>query len=315
MSQVAIINGRVVCSDKEVASIVNTRISFSDGSWCDVATGQVMNKGRGYINIDSPEEAGDQKITKGPDVYSGNNLEVCDIVADLDVQVHEGVMVEVTIVGPENEVKGIDVATHGSTVLITGKGRTGSSQGITIISGNGKSVTRIGRMTGSSVVLGGGTFIGGIIGNVVTTGAGESQTKITVKVPKGASVKLSDIIGECSIGDIEGDLLANAGSSTIQAGRVGNATLNVKGHSDILISHVNGFLTANIMGSGKVCVDSGKVNMLTFQVMGSGDAIFNGEADNAILSVMGSGDIKVAKVINRPSKNIMGSGDIRIGNW
>lgn len=50
---VAEINGQKVFSDKRPTSIVNTRVTFSDGSWCDVATGQVVNQGKGAINIGS----------------------------------------------------------------------------------------------------------------------------------------------------------------------------------------------------------------------------------------------------------------------
>lgn len=41
---VATINGKKVYSDKNVSSVRNTKISFSDGSWCDVLTGEVVNE-------------------------------------------------------------------------------------------------------------------------------------------------------------------------------------------------------------------------------------------------------------------------------
>src|SRR5687767_13622921 len=115
MSQlVATIYGRKVYSDKNVDSIINTRVTFTDGSWCDVATGQVVNKGRGEINIDSPTESG-EKVTEGPKSFNAHNLEVRDVVADLDVQVHSANHVEVTISGPANEVKAILIKQQSDT--------------------------------------------------------------------------------------------------------------------------------------------------------------------------------------------------------
>lgn len=327
MSQlVASINGKKVYSDKAVDSIVNTRITFADGSWCDVATGQIVNKGPGYVNIGSPEEGASEKVTEGPKTYSARNLEVRDVVADLDVQVHQASNVEVTIVGPASEVKGIRVNQQGDTVVIEGEGGEATGGGVTIISGRGSSVTRVGRIRGASVVIGGGTIIrrgggsiiaGDIVGgqNVVITGNGENQTKITVKVPKGSAVNLSGVSGNSVVGDTDGTLQVNTSDGNVNAGRVSNATLSVQGSSDINIREVNGVLTISIMGSGDVRVDSGKVSALAINVMGSGDATFNGQAETATLTVMGSGDIRVANVKNRPSKNVMGSGSIRVSNW
>lgn len=322
MSQlVATINGKQVYSDKAVASIVNNRITFADGSWCDVVTGQVVNKGQGYINIGSPEGGGGAKVTEGPKTYAVHNLEVRDVVADLEVCVHQIGSVEVTITGPANEVKSIRTNLQGDTLVVEGEDNGVGAGGITIISGGGSSVTRVSRVSGASVVVGGGTFFGRGSGtiisgrNVVISGGGENQTKITVKVPKGATVNLAGVSGNCTVGDTEGALTVNAKDGNVSAGCVANATLSIQGGDDINVREVNGMLAMSIMGSGDIRVDSGKVSTLAVNVMGSGDASFNGQAETATLTIMGSGDIRVSRVTNRPSKNIMGSGDIRVGNW
>ncbi len=327
MSQlVAKINGREVYSDKEVDSIDKTRVKFKDGSWCDVDTGQIVNKGPGYISIGSPEESVSEKVTEGPMIYSARNLEVRGVLADLDVRVHQEPNVKVTIVGPASEVKTIRVNHQGDTVIIEGEGDEVTGGGVTIISGRGSSVTRVGRIRGGSVLIGRGTIIRrgggsiiaeGIVGgqNVVITGNGENQTKITVEVPKGAAVNLSGVSGNSVIGDTDGTLQVNASDGSVNAGRVANATLSVQGSSDINVREVNGVLTISIMGSGDVRVDGGKVNALIINVMGSGDASFNGQAETATLTVMGSGNIQVANVKNRPSKKVMGSGNIQVANW
>lgn len=49
MNEVIRLNGIPVYSDKSIQSIDGTRVTFSDGSWCDVATGEVVNKGSRYM--------------------------------------------------------------------------------------------------------------------------------------------------------------------------------------------------------------------------------------------------------------------------
>jgi len=209
MSQVANINGKKVFSDKQVASIINTRVTFTDGSWCDVATGEVVNKGQGFINIGSSAEESGEKITVGPKTFSANALEVRDIIADLDVQVHQANTIEVIIVGPANEVKNIHIKQEGNTVVVEGEDGEASGADVTIISGRGGSFTRVGRISGSGVVIGGsirGTSIisGDVVfgRNVIISGGGENLTKVTVKVPKGASLNLSDIEGKTRLAEI-----------------------------------------------------------------------------------------------------------------
>jgi hypothetical protein len=54
-------NGISVYSDLAFAGSVGHRIIFNDGSWCDTLTGEIVNRGRGYIAIIRTAEQG------GPD--------------------------------------------------------------------------------------------------------------------------------------------------------------------------------------------------------------------------------------------------------
>lgn len=56
MKRVAEINGINVFSDMKVMDIDNTRITFENGSWCDVATGKVVIRGTGSIKINKKEQ-------------------------------------------------------------------------------------------------------------------------------------------------------------------------------------------------------------------------------------------------------------------
>ncbi|OGM28509.1 hypothetical protein A2962_00780 [Candidatus Woesebacteria bacterium RIFCSPLOWO2_01_FULL_39_61] len=323
MSQVANINGKKVFSDKQVASIINTRVTFTDGSWCDVATGEVVNKGQGFINIGSSAEESGEKITVGPKTFSANALEVRDIIADLDVQVHQANTIEVIIVGPANEVKNIHIKQEGNTVVVEGEDGEASGADVTIISGRGGSFTRVGRISGSGVVIGGsirGTSIisGDVVfgRNVIISGGGENLTKVTVKVPKGASLNLSDIEGKTRLGDTEGSLrLHIGGGGDVNVGKVQKVNAKISGSGRVAISSIQGNAKLRVSGSGDFSVAGGDIGELEADVSGSGDINIRATVQEADLSVSGSGDIYVFKVVNRPQKHLSGSGSIRVGNW
>src|SRR5215213_6652693 len=101
MALIATINGKQVFSDKQVARVVNTRVTFTDGSWCDVSTGEVNNAGSGFINIGGSDSSGDVKrVSEGPKRVSASALEVRGIVADVQVDTHHSNVIEYTITGP-----------------------------------------------------------------------------------------------------------------------------------------------------------------------------------------------------------------------
>lgn len=303
---VATINGKDVYSDKRMTGVVNKKVTFDDGSWCDVATGEVVNKGAGYINVCAPAAAGDtDKTTYGPEMFSTQTLDISNVNADVEVSVIDGDQMTVTVEGPKSEVNDIDVNQSGSTLAIQGKGgKSGIRGSNVVISGS------------SSISIGGGNISIGRGGINISTGGGENETKLTVGVPKGSAVRVGGVQGKTVIGDTEGPLHASVlGGEDIKAGKVGDATLSVQGSGDINVSAVNGNLSMNVQGSGDIRVKNGSVNQLSANVMGSGDARFDGEAVDANLSVMGSGDIDVEFVKNKPVTNVMGHGDINVGNW
>jgi hypothetical protein len=63
MNSKAQINGCHVRTTKTIASIVNTRVTFTDGSWCDVATGKQVNKGSSKIVLDPPPRGSKRTAT------------------------------------------------------------------------------------------------------------------------------------------------------------------------------------------------------------------------------------------------------------
>ncbi len=308
---VATVNGRKVYSDKRVSSVQNTKITFSDGSWCDVATGQVVNKGAGYINIDTPQ-AGSTKHTVNTKTYNASAVELQTLQAAVEVAVHAQPHIEVTIEGIEEDARSIRVSQRGDTLVIQGSESSGQG-GISIFSGSGsfRSISVGGSIRGSNIVIGRGgsnIFVGGE--------SEESSTRVSLKVPKGTSISTEDVEGNITVGDTEGSLQATiTGSSRLTAGSVTATSLSIQGSGRVNIQQVSGSLMSTVQGSGRVEVQEGQVANLTMSVQGSGRVKFKGEADNAHLTVQGSGDISVRHVKNRPIRNIQGNGSIDVGNW
>lgn len=322
MSLIANINGKPVYSDKQVISITNTRVTFSDGSWCDVSSGEIHNAGSGYINIggaDTGSEA--SKITEGPKRASAEALEVRGIVANVQVNTHQNSDMEYTITGPADQVKAIRAHVQGNALVIESDGSSSFSGSMTVIGGGGRTIIQTGRgrtvFSGGNIVIGGSNVMSNVFGRgnvttVVTNGGDENAVQVIVKVPQGAPVSVNHVLGNVVIGDSNGPLTANVQSRSVYAGRITSAQLNVQGSGDIRIKEVNGIVTAQVQGSGDIEIERGTLPSLTATVQGSGDINVGGSATTASLTVMGSGDIRVAHVQQRPMQSVMGTGDIRV---
>lgn len=316
MALIATINGKPVYSDKQLAAVVNTRITFTDGSWCDVSTGQVHSFGSGFINIGGSDTGSDaENISEGPKRVSASALEVRGIVADVQVDTHRDSGIEYTITGPADLVKTIRADVQGKTLVIEGDSSGSSSSGGRTFIQTGRNRTVV---SGGDIVIGGGSVMRNVFGRgSVTTvvsgnGGGENPVKVTVKVPQGAPINANRVLGNVVIGDTDGPLTASVQGDNVYAGRVTSAQLTVQGSGDVRIKEVKGTVMAQVQGSGDIEIERGSMPSLTATVQGSGDINVGGSATTANLTVMGSGDIRVAHVQERPMESVMGSGDIRV---
>jgi hypothetical protein len=311
---VANINGCDVYSDKQVRSIVNNVITFSDGSWCNVTTGEIVNNGNGYISFNSQSKSEDGKgeqETLGPKSYRATALDVRAINANVDIQPIKGDEMVVTIKGPNSEINNINVDVINDVLIVQDKGSGKNHHSNINICGNSVSIS-----SNSSIISIGKNLITDIKNSILSSGSARNQTQISIGVPRGSAVKIFSQQEETTIGDTEGPLTATLqGNGAIDVGKVGNAILVLQGHGDIEVDNVVGDLVATVQGSGDITVSNGSVKTLNANVMGSGDFTFIGKATNANLSIMGSGDIDVNYVENKPNKSIMGDGDINVGNW
>jgi len=302
------INGVSIYSDKSMSSIVNSKVTFSDGSWCDVSTGEVVNTGPGYISCGGtvPTAGVTKQETLGPTSYSADQLDVRTIAADVVIQPFDGEKTEVTINGPQSKVKNVNVSLDESTLIIVGKEvKKRSGHGINIISGSA--------IVGSNITM---SSSQGSTNIIMSSGSNANDVKITVRVPRGLAITVAGVQGTVTIGDTGGSLHARVlGGDDITAGNVRDANLSVLGGGEIAVKSVQGSLSMDLQGSGDIRVSDGSVTTLNATSTGSGDIDFDGEAVDANLSLTGSGDIKVASVQNKPNTTIVGTGDITIGNW
>jgi hypothetical protein len=307
MALIATINGKPVYSDKRMRAVTNTRVTFADGSWCDVRTGEVHNVGSGYINIGGTDGGSNaKKVTEGPKRVSASALELRGMAADIQVDVHSSSGIEYTITGPENQVKAIRANVRGGTLVIEG-GDSGSSSGNVVISG-------------SSVVIGSGTVMSNVFGRggmttVVTggSGGGENDVKITVKVPRGAAVS-SNVNGNVAIGDTNGPLNARVStSSSVSAGYVTTAQLTASSSGTIRVKRVDGNVTAQASSSGEIRIKDSSISTLMATASSSGSVEVGGTATTAMLNASSSGSVYAAHVQQQPMQNQSSSGRVRVG--
>lgn len=332
MALVATINGTPVYSDKRASIITDTRVTFTDGSWCDVRTGHVHNIGSGYINVgESDSKVSTANTTEGPKRVTASALDVRSVIADVQVEPHRSNDIEYTITGPADQVKSIRATVQddilviesdgprmsGDNVIVSGGGMIVSGGNVSVIStGRGKRTVVSG---GSGVVIGNGVsmsnvFTSGGMTSVVTGGGASSgnAVKITVKVPPKCSVAISGVHGDSVVGDTYGSLVASVQNGSLNAGSISSTQLTVRGDGEISVKQVNGPSMVQIAGSGNVTIHGGEMSSLSASVTGSGDIRIGGSAVTASLAVTGDGGITVAHVQQRPMKSVTGSGRIRI---
>ncbi|MEI6118526.1 MAG: DUF2807 domain-containing protein [bacterium] len=308
MQEITNINGIPVYSDKEVRSIINTKVTFSDGSWCDVTTGKIVNKGGGYIHINNPDESVSKKHITEEKEFSASLLHLLNVQTKVEVKIHNDSKIKVSVTGPEAKVKKISCEISNNTLTIKDL-NTNSSGGMNISGGT--------IITGNSFHIGNIFSRNSIISSSTTiiTGNNQQGIIINIKVPQGINIKAETSNGDISIGDTEGDIELSTTAGDIKVGAVKNAILCIQGGGDITVSKVVGNLTTHLTGSGDITIKKGNVINMIASIQGSGDIKFGGKAENANLSIRGSGDIEVDFVRNKPTISIMGSGDVDVNNW
>lgn len=217
--------------------------------------------------------------------FGANSLKVSDLVGTLTVNVRDGGPVTVDISGARPRLNGISVHQEDGRVVIDGSD-----------SSDNQSVWDWHKWFNFSSDW-------------------EPKTNnlfVKVTVPRGSSVDVSDLVGDATIGDTQGELRFEAAASKARIGRVGRAHVSLAGAGHLDIAQVSGPLHLEIGGSGKVTV--GPVQSVDADIGGSGDAQFGNIAGGLKLDIAGSGDVSAARVNGPTHVDIAGSGSVKIAD-
>jgi hypothetical protein len=232
-----------------------------------------------------PAAASNDWVSWPSKTFSADAVRVEDMVGKLTVNVRNGGPVSVEVAGVKERINGVSVREEDGKVVIDGSGAEGNESvwdWRNWFNFSGEFETR------------------------------EDNLAIKVTVPKGTRVEVSDLVGDATIGDTQGELRFDADASKARIGRVGPAHVSLNGAGRVDIAQVNGPLHLSVAGSGKVTV--GSTQSVHADIAGSGDADLGAIAGELNLSIAGSGDVTAASV-NGPTKvDIAGSGSVKIAD-
>ena len=344
MALVAEVNGIKVYSDKERVAIVDGRVLFADGSWCDAVTGQTHNNGPGYINIGSEGAKTDEDtVTEGPRQVRATSLTLRELIADVNVEVdHDRVLpaghLSYRITGPASKVQAISANASGGTLVIEG-GDSGSGGSIVVNqgpryvdesdygAGRIRTTVQAGRRInisgGSGIVIGSGSVMSSSFGpdgsftSVITTGGNsgeDNDVTVTVIVPAGTAIESEEVSGKVVIGDTDGRLTASANNgNSVTAGRISDGQLSAKNYGSVEVSTVTGNVGANAKNYGKVVVNGGTMATLNASAKNYGSVTIWGTATMAMLEAKNYGSVDVEHVVNPPMRDRKNYGTIHVG--
>lgn len=159
----------------------------------------------------------------------------------------------------------------------------------------------------------------------------EKKVKIELTMPQGASLTAKRMVGDLTVGDLDGKIYLETASGDIKIGRVSQATVKAVGSGDIAIGAVGSALDLSVAGSGDIKVASAqgaKVSIagsgdtllgvingpLKADIAGSGDLTVQSVNGPVVLSIAGAGSTEIKSGYANPLKvSIVGSGDLSFG--
>lgn len=307
-SLVATINGKKVYSDKEVQGVINSRINFTDGSWCDVETGQVVNNGPGTISIGSPDgQSETETITKESEA---NNLVINNLfTTDVEIATHEEPKIVASFTGPASIVKSLIFTDDNGVFRIESEE---NESGATIIQSRGNHFSQV----TSNIVSGGSIVISTQSGSISVGGSGQnSNSKLIIKVPKGINIEITNSNGHIRIGDTFGALrLKLSGAAQAVVGQIGRFRGKFSGSTDIEIANIAGRAEINISGASKINVKNGEIKELEINSSGASNTTITATVFDADIDTSGASQVYVKAVNGSLNKSRSGASTIKIGN-
>lgn len=329
------INGVHVASNKEVRVISNNRVTFADNSWCDVSTGEIHNVGDGYIRM-ADKTVGDpggssELVTTSPKYFKASALRLECPHVDVDVELHDGADMEVSVTGTADDVASIvcEVEAEGPVLVVSGGPASASSGTV----GGSITVVRpsrwlIGRLL-SQLFSSHPEDDGSLVQTVIVAGG---RPRATIKVPAGTPVKLTTASGEVNLPDLNAPVNATLeGDGDVVAGRITGVRLHSKRNGSFTADYVDGDAVIRLDGSGDATIREGNIGTFylvsnrngcfdsnvtvrdaTVQLAGSGDAELGSVAESLGLLSLRNGSFTANRVAGEIKIHLNGSGDATI---
>lgn len=280
----------VVLSNKELAESDGYIITFADGSFVNISTRTITNKGSGEIILrDLPMWPPMVDILKEQKTFNAiKHLSVSGDMNNIIILPNDDGECVVSIGGANNFVKNSSFYQQGEELHIE---TPASKSNIHINMGsiwvNGKRLPpRLDDDFGYIEVRCNSLYSLYVNGS----GAGDIFSQVPIKNLK-AKIK---------------------GSTSIDAMQLENAELNISGSGSLVADELNGSLYGRISGSGSIDILTGVIEHADVAISGSGDLTIGALVKTADLSHSGSGDMMIAHVLDEYTAQGSGSGSIRV---
>ncbi|MBQ5837739.1 MAG: DUF2807 domain-containing protein, partial [Clostridia bacterium] len=257
-----------VYSNKEIASINDRSVCFSDGSSADMASNTVINCGSGEIRIIDLQDiiplafSDDfERKTLTKSFNEARSLEIINSAA-CEIEIIRGNDNE-TVIRAEGSKRFLD-----RLELAEANGR---------LKVHAQQSTNHGSEIGNSIIIAVGFDVGESL-DVHINGCGELTTPLSFDSAK----------------------LTISGSGAVASAHTKNATVRIAGSGDLSTMQLDGDLDISVSGSGSVSCSGGEIDTLNVSIRGSGDLA--GEwltVNNADISMHGSGTISIGRIKGR----------------
>lgn len=280
----------IILSNKELAENNGYIITFADGSFINISTRAITNKGSGEIIIrDLPMWPPMVSILKEQKTFDAiKHLSVSGDMNNIIILPNNGGECVVSIGGGNDFVQNCSFYQQGDELHIeTPQSRSNIHVNMGSIWVNGKRLPpRLDDDFGYIEIRCNSLY------NLYVneSGAGNIFSQVPIKNLK-AKIK---------------------GSTSIDAIQLENAELNISGSGSLVADELNGSLYGCISGSGSIDILTGVMDHADVAISGSGDLTIGALVKTAELSHSGSGNMMIAHVLDEYTAQGSGSGSIRV---
>lgn len=319
-----IVNGIEVYTNKEVVLVQDNRIHFTDRSYVDVITKEIVNRGEGFIAFEPNaivlEGAECQKITE-KFCGDGSAVTIENVTADIRVWQTSTLLSEIDITGTKDCLEQITITEKPEAISICGKNPDQANR-ITVVKTQDPYPTGAKRMImASASVFGKSVFISTdeaaekITGREITiTQSRDPALTIDITVPDETDLTFSGINGIIEIQGVAGNVgFSNSGSSSLYATSVKRFRANLYDDECVTVDHVSGDVSLRVGGTSSIEIKDGKIGELDICAEGKGVIVVQATAESADITASDDRDIYVQHVATKPRKRQSGASIIHVG--